>query len=169
MSSAFLYGFFTTSAPGKFSSVQLLSHGLQHSRLPCSSPTPRECSNSCPLSRWCHRTISFSVVLVFSCLQSFSASGSFPMSQFFTSGGQSIGSSASALVLPMNIQGRYPLRWTGLISLQFKGLSRVFSNTTVPTFFMVQLLHPYMTTGKTIALTRQTFVGKIMTLVFNML
>ena len=104
------------------------THGLQHVRLPCSSPTPRACSNSCPSSHWCHPTISSSVVPFSSHLQSSPASGSFPMSQFFASGGQSIGASAS--VLPMNIQGWFPLRLTGLISLQSKGLSRVFSSTT---------------------------------------
>ena len=97
---------------------------------PCSSPSPGTCSNSCPLSQWCHPTILSSVV-PFSCLLSFPASGSFPMSQLFASGIQTTGASASASVLPMNIQGWFPLRLTGLISLQSKGLSRVFSNTTV--------------------------------------
>ena len=106
-------------------------HGLQHARLPCPSPTPRACSNSCPSSQWCHPTISSSVVPFSSCLQSFPASGSFPMSQFFASGGQSTGVSASASVLPVNIQDWFPLGLTGWISLQSKGLSRVFSNTTV--------------------------------------
>ena len=108
-------------------------------RLPCPSPTPRASSNSCPLSQWCHPATSSSVV-PFSCLQSFSASGSFPMSQFFASGGQSIGVSALASVLPMNIQGWSPLGWTDLISLQSKGFSRVFSNTAVRKhqFFDVQ-------------------------------
>ena len=99
-------------------------------RLPFPSPTPGACSNSCPPSQWCHPTISSSVVPFSSCLQSFPASGSFQMSQFFASGGQSIGVSASASVLPMNIQDWFPLGWTGWISLQSKGLSRVFSNTT---------------------------------------
>ena len=93
-------------------SKSLRPHGLQHTRLPCPTPTPRACSNLCPLSWWCHPTISSSVIL-FSCLQSFPASGSFPMSQFFTSGGQSIGVSASASVLPINIQDWFPLGWTG--------------------------------------------------------
>ena len=106
-------------------------HGLQYTRLPCLSPTPGTYSNSCPLSLWCHPTISSSVIPFSSYLQSFPASGSFPMSQFFTSGGQSIGVSASTSVLPMNIQDRFLLGWTGWISLQSKGLSRVFSNTTV--------------------------------------
>ena len=116
-------------------------HRLQNTKLPCPSPTPRACSDSCPLSQWCHPTISFSVVPFPSCLQSFPASGSFPINQFFTSGGQSIGASASASVLSMNIQGPFPLGLTGLISLQSKGLSRVFSNTTVQKhqFFSTQL------------------------------
>ena len=105
-------------------------YGLEHTRLPCPSPTPGVYLNSCPLSRQCHPAISFSVVPFSSRLQSFPASESFQMSQFFTSGGQSIGVSASASVLPMNIQGWLPLGWTGWISLQSKGLSRDFSNTT---------------------------------------
>ena len=108
-------------------SDSLRPHGLQHSRPPCPPLFPWVCSNSCPLSQWCHPTISSSVIL-FSYLQSFLASGSFPVSQFFASGGQSIGASAS--VLPMTIQDWFPLGWTGLI-LQSKGLSRVFSSTTV--------------------------------------
>ena len=118
----------------QFSSVvsnSLQPHGLMHARLPDPSPTPRAYSDSCPSSGWCHPTTSSSVVPFSSCLQSFPASGSFPMSQFFASGGQSIGISASASVLPMNIQDWFPLRLTGLISLQYKELSRVFSNTTV--------------------------------------
>ena len=133
------------------------------------------CSNSCPWSQWCHPTISSSVV-PFSCLQSFSASQSFPVSQFFASDGHGIGTSASASVLPVNIQDWFPLGWTGWISWQPKGLSRVFSYTTVQKhqFSSAQLSlwsklsHPYMTTGKTIALTRWTFVGKVMS-AFNML
>ena len=105
-------------------SNSLWPHGLQHARPPCPSPTPGACSNSCPSSQWCHPTISSSVVPFSSCLQSFPASGSFPMSQLFASGGQSVGVSASASVLPMNIQDWFPLGWTGLI-LQSKGLSRV--------------------------------------------
>ena len=110
-------------------SNSLQPNGLKHSRLPCPSPTPGACSNSCPLSWWCHPTISFSVVPFSSCLQSFPASGSFPMNQLFASGGQSIGASAS--VLSMNIQGWFPLGLIGLIYLLSKGLSRVFSSTTV--------------------------------------
>ena len=109
----------------------LWPHGLQHARLHCPSPSPRACSNSCPLSQWCHPTISSSAIPFPSCLQSFLTSGSFPMSRLFASGGQSIGVSASASVLPINIQDWFPLGLTGLISLQSKGLSRVFSNTTV--------------------------------------
>ena len=115
-------------------------HGLQHARLACLTPTPGACSNSCPLSRWCHPIILSSVIPFSSCLHSFPASGSFPMSQFFTSGGQSIGVSASASVFSMNIQDWFPL--TGWISLLSKGLSRDFSNTTVQNnqFFGAQLL-----------------------------
>ena len=112
-------------------SNSLWPHGLQHIRPPCPSPTPRVYSNSCPLSRWCHPTISSSVNPFSSHLQSFLALGSFQMSQFFTSGGQSIRVSASASVLPMNIQDWFPLGWTGWVSLQTKGHSRVFSNTAV--------------------------------------
>ena len=108
----------------------LRPHGLQHARPSCPSPTPRVYSNSCPLSWWCHPTISSSVV-PFSRLESFPALWSSPMSQFFASGGQSIGVSASASVLPMTIQDWFPLGWTGWISLQSEGLSKVFSNTTV--------------------------------------
>ena len=113
----------------------LRPHGLQHTTLPCPSPTPRAYSNSC------HPTISSSVIPFSSCHQSFPASGSFPMSQFFTSGGQSIGISAPASVLPMNIQDWFLLGWSGCISLRSKGLSRVFSNTTVQkhNFFSAQL------------------------------
>ena len=116
-------------------------HGLQHARLPCPSPIPAACSNTCPSSRWCHPTISCSFIPSTSYLQSCPASGSFPMSQFFTSGGQSIGASASASLLPMNIQDWFPLGLKSLISLQSKGLSRAFSNTTVQKqqFFGAQL------------------------------
>ena len=120
-------------------SDSLRLHGVQHSRLPCPSPTPRAYSNSCPLSQWCHPTISSSVIPFSFCLQSFPASGSFPMSQLFATGGQSTGVSAS--VLTVNTQDWFPLGWTSWISLQSKGLSRVFSNTTVQKhqFFGVQL------------------------------
>ena len=112
-------------------SDSLQPHGQQHTRPPCPSPTPRVYSNSSPLSWWCHATISSSVVPFSSHLQSFPVSGSFQISQLFTSGDQSIGVSASTSILPMNVQGWFPLGWTGWISLQSKGLSRVSSNTTV--------------------------------------
>ena len=122
-------------------SDSLWPHGLQPTKIPCPSPTPRAYSNSCPLSWWCHPTISSSVFPFSSFPQSFPASGSFPMSQFFSSGGQSIGVSDLTSVLPMDIQDWSPLGWTGWISLQPKGLSRVFSNTTVQKhqFFSAQL------------------------------
>ena len=112
-------------------SNSLQPHGLQHARLPCPSPCPGACLNSYPLSQWCHPTISTSVIPFSSCLQSFPASESFPVNRLFTSGGQSIGASVSASVLLMNVQDGFPLGLTGLISLLSKGLSRVFSNTTV--------------------------------------
>ena len=196
--------------------------GQQHTRLPSPSPSPGACSNWCPSSQWCHPTISSSVIPFSSCLQSFPASRSFPVSQFFPSGGQSIGALASTSVLPKNIQDWFLLGLTGLISLQSKGLSRVFSNITVQkhqlftiqpslathssvlawripgtrepgglpsmgshkvghdwsdlaaaaaaaAFFTVQLSYSYMTTRKTIALTKWTFIGKVMSLLFNML
>ena len=122
-------------------SSSLWPHGLQHTRLPSPSPTPSTCSNSCPSSQWYHPTISSSVVHFSSCLLSIPASGSFPMSQFFASDGQSIGVSASASVLPMSIQDWFPLGLTRLISLQSKELSRVFYNTPVQKhqFFIAQL------------------------------
>ena len=148
-------------------SKSLWSHELQHTRLPCSSLAPGVCSNSYPLSQWCQPTISFSVVPV-PCPRSFPASGSFPMSWLFTSDGQSIGSSASASVLPMNFQGWFPLGLPGLISLQFKGLSSVFSSTTVwkhqffgaqPFLWSNSHIHTWLL-EKTIALTRRTIVSK---------
>ena len=150
-------------------------HGLQQARLPCPSTTPGVYSDSCPLSRWWHRTISPSVVPFSSWLQSFPASGSFQISQLFTSGGQSIGVSASTSVLPMNIQDWSPLEWTGCNLLAVQGtlkslLQHHSSKASIlwcSVFFIVQLSHPYMTTGKTIALMRWTFVGKIMSLLFN--
>ena len=155
-------------------SDSLQPHGLQHARLPCPSPTPRACPNSCPSRWWCHPTMLSSVIPFFSCLQSVPASGSFLRSQFFSLGGQSIGVSASPSVLPMNIQDWFPLGLTGLISLQSKGLSRVFSRSTVQKhqFFSAQpswWSNSHMTTRKTIPLTIQTFVGKVMSLVLNML
>ena len=161
---------------------------IHNARLHCPLPTPRACSDSCPSSQWCYPTILSSVIPFSSHLQSFLASGSFPMNQFFATGGQSIGVSASALVLPMNIQDWFPLGWDSWSSLQSKGLSRVFSNTTVQKhqFFGAQLSlwfnshiytwlgcenhdHSQSHTGKTIALTKWTFVGKVMSLLFNML
>ena len=169
-------------SPHQFSSVQFSSsavshclqlHRLQYAWLPCASPTPRVYSNSGPLSQWCHPTISSSVVPFSSHLQSFPASGPFQMSQFFTSGSQSIGVSASASVLPMNIQDCFPLGWTGWISLlTLKSLLQQHSSKASvwhSAFFIVQLSHPYITTGKTKALTSWTFVGKVMSLLFNML
>ena len=170
---------------GSVMSDSLWPHGLLHTRLPCPSPTSRACSNSCPSSWWCHPTISSSVVPFSSCLQSFLASGSFLMTQYFASGGQSTGVSASASVLPMNIQDWFSLGLTGLISLQSKGLSRVFSNNTVQKhqFFGTQLFFFFFNFilffnftilywfchRKTIALTGWTFVGKVMSQLFNML
>ena len=122
-------------------SDSLWPHGLQHTRLSCPPPAPGACSDSCPWSRWCYPTISSSVIPFSSCRQSFPELGSFPRSQFFTSGDQSIGVSASTSILPMNIQDWSPLGWTGWIPLQSKGLSRVFSNITVQKhqFFGTQL------------------------------
>ena len=142
--------YFTTVSESHMSSVQfshsvvsnsLRPHESQHTRPPCPSPTPGVHPNSCPSSQWCHLAISSSVIPFSSCPQSLPASGSFPMSQLFAWGGQSIGVSASASVLPMNTQDWSPLGWTGWISLQSKRLSRVFSNTTVqkPQFFGAQL------------------------------
>ena len=157
-------------------SDSLWPHGLQHASLPCPSPTPGAYSNSCPSSWWCHPTISSSVIPFSFHLQYFPASGSFPMNQFFPSGGQCIGVSASASVLPMNIQDWFPLGLTGWISLPSKTLkslpqhhSSKASTLLRSAFFILQLSHPYVTTGKTIAFTRWTFVGKVMSLVFNML
>jgi len=178
----YIWSFSTFKNNLAISSIQSLNvsdsatHRLWHTRLPCPSPTPGACSNS-------YRRVgdviqpSHPLVVPFSsCLQSFPASGSFPVSQFFESGGQSIGISASASVLPMNIQDWFPLGWTGLM-LQSKGLWRVLSNTTVQKhkFFSAQLslwanshIHTWLL-EKTIALTRRTFVGKVMSLLFNIL
>jgi len=133
----------SSSVQSSLSCPTLWPHGLQHARIPCLSPTPGAYSNSCPSSWWCHPIVPSSVITLSSHLQSCSASGSFPMSQFFTSGGQSIGVSASASVLPMNIQNWFPLGWTGWISLQSKGLSKVFSSTTIQKhqFFSAQLIY----------------------------
>ena len=153
---AFNFGPFPLLSSFWVVSESLQPHGLQHTRFPYPLLPPRVCSNSCPLSWWCYSTIWSSAASFSSCLQSFPASGSFPVSQLFTSGGQSIGASASASVLPVNIQGWFPFGLTGWISLQSKGLSRVFSSTTIlililkhSTFFMVHLSQLYMTIGKT--------------------
>ena len=155
-------------------SDSLQPHGLQHARPPCPSPTPGVYSNSSPLSRWYQPAISSSVVPFSSCPQSFPASGSFQMSQFFTSGGQSTGVSAS--VLPKKSQGWSLSEWTGWISWQSKTLKSLLQHHSSKAWilchsasFIVQLSHPYMTTGKAIALTRWTFVGKVLSLLFNML
>ena len=155
----------------------LWPHELQHSRLLCPPLSPRACSISCPSSWWGYLTISSSVVPFSSCLQSFPASGSFPISWLFRSGGQNIKASASASVLPTNIQDWFPLGWSGWISWQSKGLSRVFSSTTVqkhqffsplPSLMFNSHNHTWLL-EKTIALTIQTFAGKMMSLLFNML
>ena len=160
------------------SSVQSLGHvrlcNSMDCSLPCPSPAPRACSNSCPSSQRCHPTISPLVVPFFSCWRPFPASGSFPRSQFIASGGQSIGVSASASVLPMNIQDWFRIDWFDLCAVQgtlksfLQHHSSKASILPCSAFFTVQLSHPYMTTGKTIALTRQTFAGKVISLLFNM-
>ena len=152
-------------------------HRLQHTKLPCPTSAPGACSNSYPLSRGGHPTILSFVICFSSCLQSSPTSGSFPMSQFFTSGGQSIGASGSASVLPMNTQDLISFRidWFDLLAVQgtLKSLLQHHSSKAsirrCSPFFMIQLSHPYMTTGKTKALTKLTFVGKVMSLLFNML
>ena len=152
-------------------SDSLWPHGLQHTRPPC-PPTPGVHSNSWPSSQLSHPTISYSVIPFSSCLQSFPASGSFLINQLFTSGGQSIGASVSASVLPMNIQSWFPFGFTTLNSLQSKGLQHSSSKASVlrcSAFFIVQLSHPYMIAGKTIALTRWTFVSKVMSVLFTTL
>ena len=150
---------------------------LSHARLPWPWPTPGAYLNSCPYSQWCHPIISFSVVPFSSCLQSFPASGSFPMSQFFVSGGQSIGDSASSISPSNEYSGliSFRMEWLDLLEVQgtLKSLLQHHSSKASilqhSAFFIVQLSHPYMTTGKTIALTRWAFVGKVMSLLFNML
>ena len=157
-------------------SDSLWPHGLQHTRLPRPSPAPKDCSNSCPSSQWYHPTISSFVVPFSSHLQSFPASGSFQMSQLFTSGGQSIGVSGSASILPMNIQDWSPLGWAGWISLQSKDPqeSSPTSQFKSINYSLLSFLYsPTLTSihdyGKTRALTRQTFISKVMSLFFNML
>ena len=149
-------------------SDSLWPHEAQYTRLPCPSVSPRVCPNSCPLSQWCHPTISSSVSPFCSCPQSFPTSWSFPVSLLFASGGQSIRSSASVSVLPVVIQGWFPLGLTGLMLLS-KGLSSLLQHHSSKAsilwhsaFFMLQFLHPYMTTGKTLSLTIQTVVGKVL-------
>ena len=159
------------------SCLTLWPHGLQHGRPPCPSPTPGVYLNSCPLSWWCHPTSSSSVIPFSSRLQSVPASGSFPMSQFFTSGGQSIGVSASSISPSNEHSGLISFRmdWLDVLAVQgtLKSLLQYHSSKAsvlwCSAFFMVQLSHPYMTTRKTIALTRWTFVGKVMSLLFNIL
>ena len=155
-------------------SDSLWPHGLQHIRFLCPSPTPGACSNSCVLRWGCHSSISSSVVPFSSYLESFPALESSQMSQFFPSGGKSIVVSASASGLSMNIHDWFPLVWTDWISLQSKGLSSLLQHHSSKAsilrqsaFFVVQLSHPYMTIGKTIALTRRTCVGKVKCLLFN--
>ena len=159
-------------------SDSLWSHELQHTRPFCPSPTAEVYPNPCPLSWWCHPIISSSVVLFFSCPQSFPASGSFQTSQLFASGGQSIGVSDSTSVFPVNTQDWSPLGWMDWLDLfevqrALTSLPQHHSSKASilrrSAFFMVQFSHPYMTTGKAIALTRRTFVGKVMSLLFNML
>ena len=158
-------------------SNSLQPHESQHARPPCPSPTPGVHPNSCPSSWWCHRAISSSVIPFSSCPQSLPASESFPMSQLFTWGGQSIGVSASTSVLPKNTQDRpisFRMDWLDLLAVQgtLKSLLQHHSSKASilwrSAFFTVQLSHPYMTTGKIIALTRQTLVGKVMSLLMNM-
>ena len=146
-------------------SKSLWLHGLQHVRLPCPSPTPRACSDSCPSSWWCDPTISSFVIPFSSCLQSFPPSRTFPMSRFFTSGGQSIGVSASVSILPMNIQDWFDLLAVhGTLKSLLQHHSSKASILRHSAFFIIQFLHPYVNIGKTIVLTRHTFVGKIMSL-----
>ena len=159
-------------------SDSLQAHELQHARPFCPSPTAEIYPNPCPLSWGCHPTISSSVIPFFSCPQSFPASGSFQMSQLFASGGQSTGVSDSTSVFPVNTQDWSPLGWMDWLDLfevqrALKSLLQHHSSKAPilqhPAFFTVQLSHRYMTTGKTIALTRWTFVGKVMSLLLNML
>ena len=168
------YGQFSSSVM----SNSLRPHGLQHARLSCPSATPGACSNSCPLSWWCHPSISSSVAPFYFCLQSLSASGSFPMSQLFTSGGQSIGASFSFSISPSKEYSgliSFRMDWLDLLAVQgtLKSLLQHHNSKAsilwCSAFFIVHLSHPHMTTGKTRALTRGTFIGKVMSLLFNML
>ena len=180
---AFAGRFFPTEPPSvHFSSVAqscptLRPHALQHTRPPCLSPTPGVYPNSCPLSQWCHSAISSSVVPLSSCLQSFPTWGSFPMSQLFASGGQNIGSLSFNISPSSEHPGliSFKIDWFYLLAVQgtLKSLLQHHSSKAsilwCSAVFIVQLSHSYMTTGKTIALTRQSFVGKVMSLLFNML
>ena len=156
-------------------SNSLWLHGLQHARIPCLSPFPRVCSNSCPLSRWCHPTISFSSVPFSSCLPSSATSVSFPVNQLFTSGSQSTGASASVLCNEYSGLISFRMDWLDLRAAQgtLKSLLQHHSSKAsilqCLAFFIIQLSHPNTTTGKTIALTVQTFVGKVISLLFNIL
>ena len=158
-------------------SNSLRPHGLQHTRLPCPSPTARVCSNSCPLNRWCHPTISSSVIPFSSRLQSFPAPGSFPVSQFFASGGQKDWSFSFSISPSNEYSGLISFRidWFDLLEVQGTLQSILQHHSSKASilwhlaFFMAKLLHPYITTGKTITLTRWIFVGKVMSLLFNML
>ena len=161
-------------------SNSLWPHGLQHAKLPCLSPTPRAYSNSCPSHQWCHPTISSSVIPFSSCLQAFPVSGSFPMCPFFALGGKELQTfwSFSFSISPFNEHSgliSFRINWLDLLAVQgiLKSLLQHHSwKASVlwhSAFFIVQLSHPYMTTRKTIALTRWTFVGKVMSLLFNML
>ena len=176
----FTAGHFIELSVSQFSrlvmSDSLRPHGVQHARPPCPSPTPGACLNSCPSSQWCHPTISFFVTPFSSCLQSFPESGSFPINQFFPSGRQSISFSFS--ISPSNEYSgliSFRMDWLDLLAVQgtLKSLlqyhSSKASNLRHSAFFIIQLSHPYMTTGKAIALTRQTFVSKVMSLLFKML
>ena len=176
--SSLKHSLFSAISTSQFScsvmSDSLQPHGLQHARPSCPSPTPRVYSNSCPSTQWCHPTISTSVIPFSSSRQSFPESGSFLMSHFFTSGGQSIGASASTSVLPMTIRLiSFKMEWLDLLAVQgtLKSLLQHHSLKASilwhSAFFMVQLSHPYMTTGKTIALTRWTTVGKLISLLFK--
>ena len=158
-------------------SNSLQPHEVQHSRLPCPSLSPGPCSSSCPLSQWCHPAISSSVILSSSCPQSIPASGFFPMSQLFTSIGQSIGASASALIPLVNIQEliSFRIHWLDLLAVQgtLKSLLQDHNSKACIlqclALFMIELSHLYMTNGKTIALIRWTFINKVKSLIFNIL
>ena len=173
----FIYSFWLLLFSCSVMSNSLQSHGLQHARLPCPSPSPGICSNSCPLSWWCHPTISSSVIPFSSCPQSFPASGSFPVSQLFVSGGHHIKSFSFSISSSDKYLGLifFRIDLFDLLTVQgtLKSLLQHHSSKALvlrcSAFFIVQLLHPYITTGKTIALTTRIFVGKVMSLIFNTL